>query len=85
MGITGQEPVAVGLFAIDSDSIAGQLCCFSAGSRFHGQRVPAPRVRDLAEDRDLLDLAHAMNPGALVTDQKALGEFTPANRLFAWI
>ena len=85
MSITGQEPVAVGLFAIDSDSIAGPLCCFSAGSRFHGQRVPTPRVRDLAEDRDLLNPAHAMNRGALVTGQKALGEFTPANWPFAWI
>jgi hypothetical protein len=85
MGITGQEPVAVGLFAVDGEPMACQLRCFSVGSRFHGQRVPAPCVGDLTEDGDLLNLAHALNPGALVTDHETVGEFTPANRLFAWI
>ena len=78
MGIAGEQPAAVGLFAIDSDSVAGQLRCFSAGSRFHGQRVPTTCVGDLAEDGDLHNLAHAMNPRALVTDQEAVWEFTPA-------
>src|SRR3982750_3576961 len=65
--------------------MAGQLCCFSTGSRIHGQRIPAPCVRDLTEDGDLLNLAHAMNPRALVTDQEAVGEFKLTKRLSAWI
>jgi hypothetical protein len=65
--------------------MAGQLCCFSAGSRFHVQRIAAPCVGDLTEDGDLLNLAHAVNPRALVTNQEAVGEFTLTNRLSAWI
>ena len=85
MGITGQQPWAVGPFAVDSDPMAGQLRCFSAVSRFHGQRIPAQSVGDLTEDGNLLNLAHAMNPRALVTDQEAVGEFTLTKWLSPWI
>jgi hypothetical protein len=36
MGIAGQEPAAVGLFAIDGDPMPGQFHGFSAGVRCHG-------------------------------------------------
>ena len=64
--------MSVGLFAVDTNPMAGQLRCCSADSRFHGQRVAAPCVGDLTKDGDLFDLAHAMNPRALVTDQEAV-------------
>ena len=36
VGIAGQEPAAVGLFAVYRDSMTGELRRFSAGARGHG-------------------------------------------------
>jgi len=36
VGIAGQEPAAVGLFAVYRDSMAGELRLFPAGARHHG-------------------------------------------------
>ena len=66
MGIAGEEPAAVGLFAVDRDPMPGELRRFPAGARRHGQRVPAPRVSDFADDHDLFQLADAMDPRLLV-------------------
>ena len=48
MGIAGQEPAAVRLFAIDGDSMTREPRFFAV-DRSHGQRVPAARVGDVAE------------------------------------
>lgn len=85
MDITGQQPAAVGLFAVDRHPMPGQLHRVSAGSRLHGQRIPAPCVGDFTVHGDLLNFAHTMNPRALMTFQEAIGEFMPAKRLCAWI
>ena len=66
MGIAGQEPAAVGLFAVDRDPITGELRRFPAGARGHPQRIPAARVGDFADDHDLFQLAAAKDPNLLV-------------------
>ena len=50
MGVAGQKPAAVGLFAVDGDPMPGQRGRFSAGARGHGQGVPAQRVGDNARN-----------------------------------
>jgi hypothetical protein len=66
MGIAGQEPAAVGLLAVYRDSMTGELRRFPAGARCHQQCVPAPRVRDFADDYDLFQLAAATDPNLLM-------------------
>src|ERR1700722_7665319 len=49
VGIAGQEPAAVGLFAIYRDTMTGELLRFSAGGRGHRKRVTALRVTDFGD------------------------------------
>src|SRR5262249_38689171 len=65
--ITGQEPAAVGLFAVDRHTITSEPSLLSAGAWGHGERVPAPRVGNLADDHDLRQLANAANSKLLVS------------------
>src|SRR3989442_15251589 len=75
VGIAGQEPAAVGLFAVYRDSMTGELRRFTAGARGHGQRVPAPRVGDFAGDCDLFQLAAATDLNLLVGGREVVGKF----------
>src|SRR5690349_2272797 len=61
VGIAGQEPAALWLFAVYRHPMPGELRRFSADARDHGQRVPAPSVRDFADDHDLFQVADATN------------------------
>src|SRR4051794_9727250 len=72
--IAGQEPAAVGLFAVDRGTITGESTLLSAGERGHGYRVPAPRIGNLADDHDLLQLANAADPKPLVSGRELGGE-----------
>src|SRR5438477_6789967 len=78
MGIAGQEPAAVGLFAVYRDSMTGELRRFPACARDHRQRVPAPRVRDFVDDYDLFQLAAATDPNLFVSGREVGGESIPA-------
>src|SRR5262249_32417711 len=51
---------------VSRHTMPGELCCFPACSRGHGQRVPAPRVGDLADNNNLFQLACATDPHLLV-------------------
>ena len=51
--IAGQEPTAIGLSAVYSDTMSGELRRFPAGALGHGQRVAAARVSDFADDHDV--------------------------------
>ena len=66
MGITGQEPPAIELFAVYRYSITGQLSRFSTCEPGNRQSVPAPRVRDYADDYDLFQFAVATDLNPLV-------------------
>src|SRR5947209_11767717 len=83
MSIAGQEPAAVGLLAVYRDSMTGELRRFTACALGHGQRVAAPRVRDLADDYDLFQLAAATNPNLLVRGREVGGESLLAKRRLA--
>jgi len=83
VGVAGQEPTAVGLFAVDRDPITGELRRFPAGARGHRQRIPAPRVGDFADDHDLFQLAAAKNPNLLVSGREVAGKSIPADRRLA--
>src|SRR3954447_3916279 len=48
--IAGQEPAAVGLFAEDRHASTGKPTFLSVGAWGHGERVPATRVGNLADD-----------------------------------
>ena len=85
MGITGQEPATVGLFTVYRDSMTRELRRFPAGARGYRQRIPAPRVRDFADDYDLFQLAAATDPNLLVGGREVGGESIPAERRLAWI
>src|SRR5262249_491654 len=76
----GQEPASVGLFAVYRDTIPGELRRFPAGAPGHGQRVPAPRVGDFADDHDLLQLADATEPTLLAAGPELRGKSAPAER-----
>jgi len=82
MGITGQEPAGVGLFAVYRDSITGEFCRFPACARSHRQRVPAPRISHFADDNDFLQLAAAMDPSLFMRAEK-LAE-NPSRPSGAW-
>ena len=64
--IAGQKPATVALLAIYRQTMPGELCRFPPCARGHGQRVPAPRVGDLADNNDLFQLAGATDPHLLV-------------------
>ena len=83
MGITGQEPATVGLFTVYRDSMTRELRRFPAGARGYRQRIPAPRVRDFADDCDLFQLAAATDPNLLVGGREVVGESIPAERRLA--
>jgi len=83
MGIAGQEPAAIGLFAVHRESMTGKLCRFPACQRGHRQCVPAPRKRDLADDYDLFQLAAATNPHLLVGGHEVGRKSLPAERRLA--
>jgi len=85
MGIAGQEPAAVGLFTVHRDSMTGELRRFPAYAWGHRQCVPAPRVRDFADDYDLFQLAAATDPNLLVGGREVGGESIPAERRLARI
>lgn len=85
MGITGQEPAAVGLFAVYRDSMTGQLSRFPACARDHKQLVPAPGVCHFADNYDLFKLAAATYLNLLVRGRKVGGESIPAKRSMARI
>ena len=85
MGIAGQEPAAVGLFAVYRDSMTGELRRFPACARGHRQCVPAPRVSDFADDDDLFQFAAATDPNLLVRGREGGGESIPAERRLARI
>jgi hypothetical protein len=59
MGIAGQEPSGIGLFAVYRDSMTCEPSCLPACAPGNGQRVPAPRVRDVADNDDFFQLAVA--------------------------
>ena len=61
MGIAGQEPSAIGLFAVYRDSMTSELRRLPARAPGNRQRVPAPRVRNFADNYDLFQLAVAMD------------------------
>jgi hypothetical protein len=71
VGVAGQKPTAVGLFAIDGDPMTGQLRCFSAGARCHAWRVPTQYAGDFADDHDLFQLADATEPTLLAGGREA--------------
>lgn len=83
MGIAGQEPAAVGLFAVYRDSMTGELRRFPACARGHRQCVPAPRVSDFADDYDFLQLAAATNPKLMMRGREVGGKSIPAERSLA--
>jgi hypothetical protein len=85
MGITGQEPATVGLFTVYRDSMTGELRRFPADARGYRQRIPAPRVRDFADDYDLFQLAAATDPKLLVGGREIGGESILAERRLARI
>ena len=66
MGIAGQEPYAIGLFAVHRDSMTSELSRFSASEPGNRQRIPAPRIRDFADDYDLFQIAVATDLNPLV-------------------
>ncbi len=66
VSIAGQEPAAVGLFAVYRDTMPGEVRRFPAGALGHRQCVPAPRVSDFTCNHDLLQLTGAMDPRPLV-------------------
>src|SRR5438105_10940384 len=80
MSIAGQEPAAVGLFAVYRDPMTGELRRFPACARGYRQRVPASSVRDFADDYDLFQLAAATDPNLLVRGRKIGRESIPAKR-----
>jgi hypothetical protein len=85
VGIAGQEPTAVGLFAVYRDSMTGELRRFPAGVGGHRQRVAAPRIGDFADDHDLFQLAAATDPNLLVGGREVGGRSIPADRRLARI
>ena len=84
IGVASQKPATVWLFAVYSDSIAGQLRCISAGARCNGQRVPTKRVGDFANDHDIVQFTYAMDPRSLVGGREIGRKSIPANRCSAW-
>jgi hypothetical protein len=60
-----------------------QLRRLPAAAWGHGQRVPAPRVRYLADNNDLFQLAGATNPHLLVGDHEVGRKSLPAERRLA--
>jgi len=70
VGIAGQEPTSVWLSAVYRDAMSGKMRRFPADVLRHGQRVPAPRVSDFADNYDLFQFADATNPRLLVGGQK---------------
>jgi len=80
VGVAGQEPAAVGLSAVDREAMPGELLFFPAGARGHGERVPAPRVGEFADDHDLDQLAAAIDPPLLVGRREGGGKYVPAER-----
>ncbi|HZV32939.1 MAG TPA: hypothetical protein VFB72_00045 [Verrucomicrobiae bacterium] len=85
MGITSKEPATVRLSAVYRDTMPGQLRRLPAAAGGHGQRVPAPRVSDLADNNDLFQLADTTNHRLLVSRRKGNGKSIPAGRRLAWI
>jgi proteic killer suppression protein len=85
MGIARKEPAAIGLFAVDRDSIARHLRCFPTKTRGHRQCVPASRVCDFAADNGLLQLARTTDPNPLVRVREVGGEAISPDRRLAWI
>lgn len=83
VGIAGEEPTTVGLFSVYRHTMPCEVRRFPAGARSCGQRVPAPRISDVADNHDLLQLAHAMDQDALVGARKAGGKSISAERRFA--
>jgi hypothetical protein len=47
--------------AVYRDTIPSELRRFSAAACSHGQRIPAPRVTDLADNHDFFQLADTTN------------------------
>lgn len=83
MGIASEQPTAVGLFAVDRDSITGELPRFPAGARGHRQGVAASRVGDFADDHKLLQFADALDSNLLVSGQEVSRELISAERRLA--
>jgi hypothetical protein len=81
--ISGQEPTAVGLLAVDRETITSELRRLSADAGGHGQRVPAPRVGDFADDRDLFQVTDATDLSLSVSRREDDGKSIPAQRLSA--
>ena len=61
MCIAGQEPSAIGLFAVYRDSMTRELLRLPACAPGNRQRVAAPRIRNFADNYNLLQLAVAMD------------------------
>lgn len=62
-----------------------ELGHFPADSLGHGQRVPAARVSDFADDHDLFQLATATDPSLLVCDLEDSRKSITAYGRLAWI
>src|SRR4051794_7651299 len=75
--IAGEEPASVGLFAVDRHTIAGKPTFLSVGAWGHGERVPATRVGNVADDHDLHQLADAADPILLVSGSELGREPVP--------
>src|SRR6266571_4010425 len=75
--IAGEEPTAIGLFAVYSDTMSGELRRFPAGALGHGQRIPAARVSDFADNHDFFQLADTTYPHPLVGGRKGGRESIP--------
>lgn len=81
MDITGQEPTAIGLFAVHSHTMSSELRRFPDSAPGHGQVVPASRVSDMADNHGFFQLADATDPHPVVGVLKGDGEFIPTKRL----
>src|SRR5258708_6015405 len=78
--IAGQEPTAIGLFAVYSDTMSGELRRFPAGALGHGQRIPAACVSDFTYNHDFFQLAGTTYPHPLMGGRKGGGESIPTKR-----
>jgi hypothetical protein len=74
-----------GLFPVYRKTMPGEMRRIPAGLRGYGQRVPASRVSDFADNHDLFQLADAAELHLLVGGRKGGGKSISTERRLARI
>jgi hypothetical protein len=74
-----------GLFPVYRKPMPGELRRCSSRLRGYGQRVPASRVTDFADNHDLFQLADTTELHLLMGGRKGGGKSISAKRRLAWI